>query len=119
MAWGRGRPAQSCHRFFYPAVHLLIHQGPLDSVGGTARGGVGPSLDRGNKGARREVDPGWDGARVQKGGSGRRAGVIMSYQKGCLSSPLGTPPSELSHCVISGGMEAPRNCVSRAGPVLP
>lgn len=33
VAWGRRRPAQSCHRLLHPAVHLLIHQGPLEPVG--------------------------------------------------------------------------------------
>lgn len=37
VAWGRGRPASSYHRFLHPAVYLLIHQGPHDPVGGTAR----------------------------------------------------------------------------------
>lgn len=41
VAWGPGRPAQSYRRFLHPAVYVLIHQGPLEPVGGTAWEGGG------------------------------------------------------------------------------
>lgn len=58
VAWGRGRPAQSCHRLLHPAVHLLIYQGPLEPVGGTSWEWVGPSLEWETRVEKREAGPG-------------------------------------------------------------
>lgn len=55
VARGHGRPAPSCHRFFHPAVHLLIHQGPPDPVGGTARERGGATLGMWAGGVQAEV----------------------------------------------------------------
>lgn len=110
VAWGRGRPAQSCHRLLHPAVHLLIYQGPLEPVGGTSWEWVGPSLEWETRVEKREVGPGSKVRELQDLRINDSLDRILSSTR---RVPKPSGHSFSYHCVISGGMEAPRitSCV--------
>lgn len=57
VAWGPGYACpQLSSRFLHPAVHLLLHQGPHDPVGGNAWGRGGATLGNvGGAGGKLEV----------------------------------------------------------------
>ena len=118
VAWGPGRPAPSYRRFLHPAVHLLLHQGPHDPVGGTAwgRGGATLRMWAGVRGATwSRLSLKWDSANVQCEGVAGSLGGPLSLSNLptvllCLPPRCAWVLSALhsfSVSVITGGVEAP------------